>query len=557
MKLKRVLATVLAAAMIISTVGCGAKRTAEVDDNRTTLYVGNFAGGIGDEWLKSAISKFEEKYADTSFEEGKKGVQVLIGDNNKTTMIGTELEKVISTSQNEVFFTESVYYYDWVAKGLIHDITDAVTAPLSDFGEEESVADKMESYVSEAMTVDGKIYALPFWEGYYGFVYNATLFDEKNWYFAADGSFTNASGNLGAGPDGQAGTYDDGMPATYEDFFKLLDQINKDNVTPIQWAGASPDYFTWLIGALFADYEGYDDLMINYTFEGEEDLVKLDTVDAENLTYETETVSITPTNAYELARQEGYLYALDFAQNLIQGNGYYDANSSLSGSYKQQDAQLAFVRNVTTTNNKPVAILLDGSWWENEADSAFKETYGSNATKFDNKMEMKWMPFPKATAEQVGSENIMVSPLDSYCFINANIAEEKLEVAEKFLQFCHTDAQLAEFTEITGVVKPYDYEVDSSKLTSFAASVVEASENSKVVFPKSNNELYTYGAIHFRLANLLGSSYDANQTHTTNITVPLASKEGTAYTYDFMDYYKGMLTYRRDVIWSTFSNVLK
>lgn len=557
MKLKKVLAATLALVMTASVAGCGAKRTNKVDGNRTTLYVGNFAGGIGDEWLKSAIAKFEEKYADTSFEEGKKGVQVLIGDNNKTTMLGTELEKVISTSQNEVFFTESVYYYDWVSKGLIRDITDAVKAPLTEFDESESVVDKMEDYVSEAMTVDGKIYALPFWEGYYGFVYNATLFDEKGWYFAEDGSFTKADGKLGAGPDGKAGTYDDGMPATYEDFFKLLSKIQKDNVTPIQWAGASPDYFTWLIGALFADYEGYEDLMVNYTFEGTQDLVKLNTLNAENLTYETETVSITPKNGYELARQEGYVYALDFAQKLLQGNGYYDANSSLSGSYKQQDAQLAFVRNATTTSNKPVALLIDGSWWENEADSAFQETYGSKATKYDNKMDMKWMPLPKATAAQVGSENIMVSPLDSYCFINANIADEKVEVAEKFLQFCHTDKMLAEFTEMTGVVKPYDYEVDSSKLTSFAASVVEASDNSKVVFPKSNNELYKFGAINLRLANLLGSSYDSSQTHTTSVSLPLTTKDGSKYKYDFMDYYKGMLTYRRDVVWSTFSNVLK
>ena len=405
---------------MVSVAGCGAKRTNEVDEHKTTLYVGNFAGGIGDEWLKSAISKFEEKYADTSFEDGKKGVQVLIGENNKTTMIGTELEKIIATSQNEVFFTESVYYYDWVEKGLLHDITNAVTTPLSEFDEEKSITDKMESYVSEAMTVDGKVYALPFWEGYYGFVYNATLFDEKGWYFAEDGSFTNADGKLGAGPDGQTGTYDDGMPATYADFFKLLEKISKDNVTPIQWAGASPDYFTWLIGALFADYEGYDDLMINYTFEGEAELVKLDTVDTENLTYEKETVRITAENGYELARQEGYVYALDFAQDLLQGNGYYDVNSSLSGSYKQQDAQLAFVRNATTTNNKPVAILIDGSWWENEATTAFRETYGSNATKYDNEMEMKWMPLPKATADLVGAWIIMVSPLDSYCFINAN-----------------------------------------------------------------------------------------------------------------------------------------
>ncbi len=557
MKMKKVLAAILAAVMTVSVAGCGAKRTAEVDENKTTLYVGNYAGGIGDEWLMSAIAKFEEKYADVSFEEGKTGVQVLIGDNNKTSMIGTELVKMVSNSQNEVFFTETVYYYEWIEKGLMYDITDMATSPLSDFDEEKSITDKMDSYVSEAMTVDGKIYALPFWEGYYGFVYNATLFDDKGWYFAEDGSFTNADGKLGSGPDGKSGTYDDGMPATYEDFFKLLERINKDNVTPVQWAGASADYFTWLLGSMFADYEGYDDLMLNYSFEGDAELVKFDTVDTENMTYETETVSITPNNGYELARQEGFLYSLKFAQDLLRGNGYYDPNSSLSGSYKQQDAQLAFVRNATTTSNKPVAILIDGSWWENEANNAFRETYGSDATKYDNEMELKWMPLPKATTAQVGSENILVSPLDSYCFINANIKEEKVEVAEKFLAFCHTDAMMAEFTEMTGVVKPYEYEVDTEKLTSFAKSVVEASENSKVVFPKSNNELYRFGALNFRLANLYSSIYDTAQPASSNASTVMTNKEGSNYRYDLMDYYKGMLTYRRDSLWTTFGNVLQ
>ena len=142
MKMKKVVAAILVAVMTMSVAGCGAKRTNEVDENKTTLYVGNYAGGIGDEWLMSAIAKFEEKYADVSFEEGKTGVQVLIGDNNKTSMIGTELVKLVSNPQNEVFFPETVSYYEWVEKGLMYDITDMATNPLSDFDEEKSITDK-------------------------------------------------------------------------------------------------------------------------------------------------------------------------------------------------------------------------------------------------------------------------------------------------------------------------------------------------------------------------------------------------------------------------------
>lgn len=383
--MKKIVSLILSAIMLVSMAGCGAKVIEEVDNSKTTLYVGNFAGGVGNEWLNMAIEKFEEKYADVSFEEGKKGVQLIVGENNKTTMHGTELEDLISASKTEIFFTQGVFYHDWVNRGLLYDITDIATEKLTDYDEDKSILDKMNEDYVQSMLVDDKLYALPFWEGIYGFVYNATLFDENEWYFAADGSFTNATGDLGAGPDGQMGTYDDGMPATYDQFFALCDQIAEDNVIPVQWG--SSDYFTWLIAALWADYEGYDDTMLNFTFDREEELVKLDTVDMENMTYETETVAITEENGYELVRQEGYLFALDFAQRLLQNTTYYDANVSLSTAYKTSDTQLAFVRNAYEQNAKPIAMIIEGSWWENEAVTAFQETYGTNATKYDNEMD--------------------------------------------------------------------------------------------------------------------------------------------------------------------------
>ncbi|MBR6531034.1 MAG: hypothetical protein IKT61_00865, partial [Clostridia bacterium] len=160
---------------------------------------------------------------------------------------------------------------------------------------------------------------------------------------------------------------------------------------------------------------------------------------------------------------------------------YYDATTALSGSYKAQDAQLAFVRNTTSSSNKPIAMLMEGSWWENESTAAFEETYGTGATKYDSECVYKQLPLPKADESKIGSENIWVSPLESYCFINPTIKEEKVDVATKFLQFCHSDESLAQFTKITGVLKPYDYELDESELTPYTQSMLEATKNSTVL----------------------------------------------------------------------------
>ena len=75
MKLKRFVTLFLSISLLVVTAGCGARSTVEIDSSKTTLTVGNWNGGVGTEWLESAIKKFEEKYKDVSFEEGKKGVQ--------------------------------------------------------------------------------------------------------------------------------------------------------------------------------------------------------------------------------------------------------------------------------------------------------------------------------------------------------------------------------------------------------------------------------------------------------------------------------------------------
>lgn len=556
---KRIVVLLTCLATAVASFGCGARSTVELDSDKTTLTVGNWNGGVGYEWLQSAIEKFEEKYADTSFEEGKKGVQVVIGSNNKTNMEGETLKNMILQEdvKDEVFFTEGVFYHHWVKKDLMLDITEYVKTPLTEFDEERSIADKMDPDLLEALTVEDKVYALPFWQGNYCLVYNATLFDENGWYISADGGYTNASGKLGAGPDGQAGTYDDGMPATYDEFFALLTKIKQDNCIPFQMPGASQDYFAWFIAEMAADAMGSEQTKLNYNFNGTANLIKSGTLNYDTMEFETEEMEITPNNAYELARQPGLAYAVDFAQDLLQNTIYYDMNKSLSGSFKIVQSQLEFVRNPTISSAKNVAIMLDGSWWENEATAAFKETYGTEATKHDADMEYKVMPFPKATADKVGEENVMVNVLDCYGFIKSNIAPEKIEVAAKFLQFVHTDAQMAEFTEMTSLRKPYNYEINEEALTPFAKSMFETVNNSTIVYPMHNNDVYCYSPTDFRLAKLLTSKYSPELGHTDGIADILTQKTNSKYSYSAQDYLEGILEYRQNEQWPLYKNVLK
>ena len=556
---KRILCLTLALIMLLPLLGCGARVTQELDHSKTTLVVGVTKGGVGIEWLQSAIEKFEAKYADYSFEEGKKGVQVVIGSHNRTTMIGSTLIDIVQTNdiKDDIFFVENVFYNSWIQKGNFLDITQYIYEDLTDYGEDKSIADKMDQDVRDSLTVDGKMYALPFYHSNYLFVYNATLFDEESWYLDANGEFTNARGNLGTGPDGKTGTYDDGLPRTYDEFFKVMDQIAKDNCQPIAFPGASQEYVSWLTAEMAADAMGYDQFKLNYTLDGTATLVKEDTINWDTMTFETEEVQITAENGYELARQPGLLYSLKFAERLLQSTTYYNINNCLSGSYKISQSQLDFVRNPTVSSKKNIAILIDGSWWENEASASFQETFGMGATKYDADMEYKAMPFPKPTEEMVGQESLVVGNLnDSYCLIKSNIAENKKEAAVKFMQFCHTDAQLNEFTSITSLIKPFNYDTTSEKTTSFGQSIADMQANSKVALPMADTELFKYASNDFWIVYWMQCKYDPNKSAGLSLVSILNMKEGNNPIYDAESYWQGIMEYRENERWVKYKDVL-
>ena len=80
----------------------------QIDYSKTQLYVSNFNGGYGDTWLRDLKAKFEAKNKDISFEKDK-----LTGDN---------LLSSIPSSNNNVYFCESVFYFDYLNAKVMADI---------------------------------------------------------------------------------------------------------------------------------------------------------------------------------------------------------------------------------------------------------------------------------------------------------------------------------------------------------------------------------------------------------------------------------------------------
>ncbi len=511
--MKKILVGTLAFISAFSAVGAvGCSRGGEaVDKSKTQLYVATFDGGFGSSWMDAVEKRFEEKYANVSFESGKTGVQIIAKP--ERDMTNDTLISKLSGMTHEVIFTEAVSYYELQSRGLLYDISEAVTKPINwDFingkvdesdPETKSIQEKMTNGAhKDYFGADGKYYGLPFYEATYGIVYDIDLFEKNKLYFREDGTdfIRKSTDKRSKGPDGVAGTSDDGLPATYADFFKLCDYMVNMNVTPITWNGVAPSYVNALVESLQADYEGEEQMRINYTANGTAtNLIK--EFDA-NGNPVLESEDITEENGYlTWTRQAGKYYGLKFAEQLTQNTNYYDIGKVISSGYMQTDAQNALIMDRFIQGKKPVAMLIDGSWWLNESKSSFaaaEQRFGAEAGLQGRKFGL--MPLPKATEDKVGEGYSVMEVNSSICFVRGNVDKKKDALIKEFIQFCHTEESLREFTSITYTTKPFEYEMTDAEIEAmpyWGQEMYKLHEEKAYISSYSTSAIYKRNAAKF------------------------------------------------------------
>ncbi len=453
--MKRRLSAILAAATfglgILPLAACAVRDDGQedVDPNRTQLYIGNYDGGLGDDWLKELKRRYEDLHPD---------VQIMI-TSDKPMFLPDTLINSIATDKHQLYFTEKQHYYDMVTDGKLADITDVVNEKLTEYGEDVSIADKiaddsLKQYYGGELT-GGKYYALPTYTAHSGIVYDVDLWEQRGFYIgegSTDDKLVLTKGeNKAAGPDGIKGTIDDGMPATYAQFKELVKQIKRKNVTPFIWSGKITEYQQWATTAWWCDYEGYDNFKLNYTFDGEYKFAG-----------DAAATPITPKNAYELQRQSGKKYGLQFVKDLVSNSDYY-AQSAGGGRKDHLEAQYEYIMSYPTGN--PIAMLLESDWWENEArnNNAFSDMVQRHGSQWAyGTRRFAYMPVPKTEGSAAG-ETVLSTSSTCCFFVNAN-AGDKMELAKDFLKFCHTEDALQTFNTYTGICRPYKYTLSDEQL---------------------------------------------------------------------------------------------
>lgn len=560
---KRILALVLALVMSLSMVACsrgnGSGAAADVnnesvDTERTQLYVFNFAGGYGVEWLKNLKDRYEELHKDDVYEEGKKGIQIIINNEKK---LATELEDQILNNRDEVYFAESAYYYSLLNKGVLGDITEAVTGDMAAYGDPagttllDKMYDEQKNYLGVEEDGQTKYYAYPHYASYTSLMYNVDLFEKEKYYFAKDVVDPQATEDYfivkstdekSAGPDGEYGTADDGLPSTFEEFFILCDYIASNGQTPVNWNGSHRDtYLGNLMQAMVANVEGLDQTMLNFTMNGVAE--NLGTATADGFTADAEPTTITAANGYEMLRSKGRYYAIDFVGGLVSNESYYN-ELGFNSAYSHMNAQEDFLyAGNDGGQTAPIAMLVEGTWWENEAESTYKDMVDAMGEDYSQEnRRFAVMPLPKISAEEVG-KNTLCENSYSLCFMKANIEEWKKPIAIDFIKFVNSNQALVEFSQVTNTPKALKYEMTAEQMdgmTYFGRSIMELQSSSDIVFPYSSEPIYVNQAGSFAMVDMWDSAVGAE--YYGSPSVPLRNGQVSVENY-----FSGLKSYYENI----------
>ena len=561
---KRVIAMSAALMLSMITMASCAGGGGGGGSDKATLYVYSFTSGFGSQWFTNLIADFEEVHKNTEI-DGKMGINVEPVTDKK------DVDAATMRGRDEViYFLEQKDYYELVDSGYVADISDAVTKPnpYDEGGKtlESKMFEDQRTYF--AREVNGKTcyYAYPHYFTSFGITYDVELFDEKGYYLAEG---YDPTGDLQyvcigqndwektAGPDGQKGNDDDGLPATYEEFLLLCDYIaTKGNDNPLLWSGEHRNaYLTHFINALAADFEGYEQMRLNFTFNGE--AKNLGVAKDGEFVEDAENTVIDGSNGAELARQAGKFYAMDLYEDLykkeyVSGDAYEE---TLFGSYSHLSAQRDFLSLAGDKSGKRHAMLLDGSWWHEEATGVFNEFVDYENGKYNEKnRRVGWMPLPKSTKSESTKStlyDIMYPLLLMKNGLDTNSWQYKYAI--DFIQFANSDEQLAKFTQLTGCTKALNYSLTSQQyedLSYFGKSYYDIYKASDIVFPYAKNDLFGGNQATFKEIDNTGAGSPLYKStdYATYFTAALENGHSSEGYFNGMYEYFGNLAIWKKVI---------
>ena len=207
-------------------------------------------------------------------------------------------------------------------------------------------------------------------------------------------------------------------PATVAELVEYTEDLNKAKVIPFAWGGSGINWLTFPQSVWWAQAQG---------------------VEGDNNWFD-----FWDFNSADVYKQEGIAKSLDVVkQLLVDDKGQWKNSLDKPDGKSSTDAETSFVKGDT-------AMIFCGSWLENEMKDFTPKGF-----------KMKMMPTPLIDGAQVNPETGK-----PYTINNANAGDVMFipkeapnkELAIKFLQFITTEEMMLEFTKLTGMMRPYEYD---------------------------------------------------------------------------------------------------
>ena len=481
MKKTRILILPLSALLVVSLTSCKKKGMSHDVDGKAIINIANYDGGVGYDWITTIVNRLNTQFADyqddTLRSKGLKGVYFNVDTN--TSYYGQKLESGGLIA--DIYFTEMVDYAFLARKGLFLDVSNVIKESLEEFGDTGSIEDKLDpSMRAYLQCINNKYYGLPFYEGFYNMIYDVDVFDANQAFFSKEGVLgeVSTSDNLSAGPDNVEGTWDDGLPRTYAEFDVLMDSLS-GSYTNIALCKNATSYADRYLQNLYANYEGKEQSLLNYTFSGTAN--NLATVSGNVVVKDANPTPITQyKDGVELQRQIGKYYALDFMQNHL-----LNGNLVTGGTDIEVFKDFINTKYGSSPKQNSYAFMIDGSWWENKA----KPTLQSDEARGGGKLNRRFgiLPAPKVNNSELGKKQTCVSLNSAFCFVSANTVYPQL--AKKVFKAFHTQQSLSTFTSSTSMTRAFNYTLTSEDLANtsyFAKQLIDMKNTYDVVYPVSS-----------------------------------------------------------------------
>lgn len=177
-------------------------------DEKVTLKIGNFEGGMGREWFDYAVKSFSEKFPNVTF------------DVTSSPTIRTLTQTKIAANDDADMFD---IFSGGIAGGIASFAEEGKLEPQDDLWDRKAYDENGKTlkelsfpgtFESTQRTLD-KVYSFPIAGSGSGLLFNKTLFEEKGW---------------------------NQEPKTWSEFLELCETIKASGVTPITFPGVYPDY---------------------------------------------------------------------------------------------------------------------------------------------------------------------------------------------------------------------------------------------------------------------------------------------------------------------------